>query len=78
MARYKEPAEGEWVRPEENGYRIACCACGNVHEFDFRVVDGHIEFRAFAAPRSTGQVRRHMRDRSLVAAFKEANKEAAK
>ena len=60
MPRYEEPEEGEWVQPVEEGYKMACCNCGQVHRLDFRVVDGRVEFRVFAAPRSTGQVRRHM------------------
>lgn len=60
MPHYEEPADGEWVRPVEIGYKMACCDCGKVHRVDFRVVDGHVQFRIFDAPRSTGQVRRYM------------------
>ena len=28
----------EWVSPIMNGYRLECCDCGLVHEFQFRVV----------------------------------------
>jgi len=59
MPRYEQPEEGEWVQPIEEGYKIACCSCGLVHKVDFRVVDGRAQFRVFAAPRSTGQIRRH-------------------
>lgn len=61
MTRYEEPEAGEWVRPTPTGYRHACCDCGLVHRMDFRVDDGRVEFRVFPAPRSTAQVRRHMR-----------------
>lgn len=60
MPRYEEPVEGEWVQPEETGYKMACCSCGKVHKMDFRVIDGHAQFRMFRAPRSTRQIRRHM------------------
>ena len=60
MAKYEEPKEGEWVQPIENGYTMACCDCEKVHKVYFRVIDKRAQFCMFAAPRSTGQVRRHM------------------
>ena len=66
MPKYEEPVEGEWVQPEEIGYKMACCSCGLVHRMDFRVVDGRAQFRVFRAPRSTGQVRRHMKIASEI------------
>jgi len=59
MPKYEETAEGEWVQPIEEGYKTACCDCGKAHKVDFRVVKGRAQFRAFDAPRSTGQIRRH-------------------
>jgi hypothetical protein len=55
---YPEPAEGEWVQPVRKGWRLACCDCGLVHTFDFRIRKGHIEFRAWRNNRATGQRRR--------------------
>lgn len=69
MPKYEEPVEGEWVQPEKTGYRIACCDCGKVHKMDFRVLDGRAQFRVFDAPRSTGQVRRHMHPRYRIIRF---------
>ena len=58
--KYKQPEEGEWVRPNMDGYKMACCDCGLVHILQFRVEDlDTIEFRAFRNNRSTGQMRRH-------------------
>ena len=36
----------EWVQPVRKGYRLTCCNCGLVHEMDFRVYRGKIQFRA--------------------------------
>jgi hypothetical protein len=58
MSRYSEPEPGEWIRPKPTGYKLACCDCGLVHRLDFRIEDGHVEFRVFPARRETGQVRR--------------------
>ena len=58
-----EPAkEGEWIQPIRRGYKLCCCDCGLVHKIDFRIYQRHIQFRAFLASRSTGQVRRHLRN----------------
>jgi len=42
MARHKRMVEREdgwcdWVAPVMNGYRMACCDCGLVHEMQFGV-----------------------------------------
>jgi len=31
--------DGEWVWPKMHGYKMQCCDCGLIHEFDFVVVD---------------------------------------
>jgi len=59
---YDEPEEGEWVLPVRRGYKMACCDCGLVHRIDFRLRNGHIEFRVFADNRATAAVRRWMKD----------------
>lgn len=43
MARFKTEREEEngwcrWVPPLMNGYRMACCDCGLVHDMEYRVV----------------------------------------
>jgi hypothetical protein len=38
---------GEWIQPIEEGYRMICCDCGLVHLMNFRIHEGHIQFRAF-------------------------------
>ena len=77
MGSYNEPNAGEWVVPVEDGYKMSCCACGLVHNMDFKIVksgeeiDGFIPsdydrpaFRAFRNNRSTGQMRRYMKDKN--------------
>lgn len=65
--KYDIEVEGEdgwsdWVHPLE-GYKIACCDCGLIHNMEFRIDDlGQVNFRASRNNRSTGQMRRHMRD----------------
>jgi hypothetical protein len=57
---YEKPEAGEWIQPVRRGYKLACCDCGLVHRVDFRIHRGRAQFRVFLAPRSTGQMRRHM------------------
>lgn len=59
--RYPQVKTNEWVTPIRKGYKMACCDCGLVHELDFRIVDGKIQFRARRNKRSTGQLRRHIK-----------------
>lgn len=61
--RYNQPKAGEWVQPVRKGYKLACCDCGLVHLFDFRVFKGKIQIRAFRSNRSTAMMRRHMKKR---------------
>ena len=59
--RYYRPQEGEWVQPVRRGYKMSCCDCGLVHNLDFRIRGGRVQFRAFRNNRSTGNVRRYMK-----------------
>ena len=58
--RLERAPANEWLQPVRKGYKLGCCDCGLVHEMDFRLHNGHIQFRARRANRSTGQVRRWM------------------
>lgn len=51
----------DWIQPVRKGYRMSCCDCGLVHDFDFRVVAGRVRFRARRNTRSTAAVRRERR-----------------
>jgi len=59
---YEKPKENEWIQPVRKNYKMCCCDCGLVHEMDFRMHKGRIQFRARRNSRSTGQVRRWNRD----------------
>lgn len=66
MARYRqeEAVNGRWsrwVQPVRRGYKMACCDCGLVHDMDFRIEAGRVQFRAARNNRATGQVRRYMK-----------------
>lgn len=56
---YYTQVDGEWVRPKP-GYKMACCDCGLVHQIQFRLRKGKVEFRAFRDNRATGQRRRYL------------------
>lgn len=55
--KYSEPKANEWVQPVKVGYRLACCDCGLVHDMDFRVKSGRIQFRARRNNRATSGIR---------------------
>lgn len=43
MAKYKQHTAGEggwseWEKPKMKGYRMCCCDCDLIHEFEFGVV----------------------------------------
>jgi hypothetical protein len=77
MARYRQEVGGEtgdgdwtrWIRATTTPYRIACCDCGLVHDLEFQVVDGQVEFRARRNERSTGQRRRWKRAKAEPGTF---------
>jgi len=46
-----------WVQPRMRDYKIECCDCGSTHHMVFRVVDGHVQFRAKSAPAYTARAR---------------------
>jgi len=50
---YEEPGTDEWVQPVVEGYKMACCDCGLVHEMDFRIENGRIQFRVRRNNRAT-------------------------
>lgn len=61
--RFTQVKSGEWVQPIDRGYKMACCDCGLVHRMNFRIYEGKIQFQAFRDKASTGQIRRHMKDK---------------
>ena len=62
MSKYEVGYEGNdgwtpWIIPLP-GYKIACCDCGLVHRFEFRVKDDGIQIRAKRDNRATAAKRR--------------------
>ena len=60
MTIYERPEANEWIEPILKDYKLSCCDCGLVHNMDFRVQKGNVQFRVRRNNRSTGQMRRHM------------------
>lgn len=57
--KYEQIYEGDWIRPKRRGFREQCCDCGLVHDVDFRIKDGEVEFRISKVNRrATAAVRR--------------------
>lgn len=57
-AEYHHLNDGEWIRPVRRGFLDRCCDCSLTHRVDYRLVDGHIEFRAYRYERATAAARR--------------------
>ena len=36
----------QWISPRMDEYRVICCDCGLEHVFEFKVVNGAVQFRA--------------------------------
>ena len=54
---YGAPRANEWVQPIRKGYKLACCDCGLVHDVDFRIYKGRIQFRVRRNGKATGGMR---------------------
>jgi hypothetical protein len=57
--RYPNFDADQWVQPVRKGFRFACCDCGLVHQMDFRIHKGRVQFRARRNNRSTALLRRN-------------------
>jgi hypothetical protein len=40
-----EIKDNEWQTPIYKNYKMICCDCGLVHDTDFRIYKGEIQFR---------------------------------
>ena len=47
-----------WMKPIMSGYRMRCCDCKLVHEFQFRIIGKRVFFRASRHRRATAASRR--------------------
>ena len=57
---------GAWVKPIRRDYRLACCDCGLVHSYNFRLVrvgrrGTQIQYQVSRNDRATAAIRRHMK-----------------
>lgn len=65
MTSYPIRQDGEWMRVENRRHRIACCDCGLIHDFEFRVRKRKVEFRVYRNNRATAQRRRYLKHSPL-------------
>jgi len=54
---YDKPKRNEWIQPIRKGYRLSCCDCGLVHDMDFRMRKGRVQFRVRRNNRATAGIR---------------------
>jgi len=45
MNSYDLIKDNEWQTPVYKNYKLICCDCGLVHDADFRIYKGQIQFR---------------------------------
>jgi hypothetical protein len=55
---YYHVTDGEWVQIPFRGFKEQCCSCGHVHQVDFRIVNGKLQFKAVTDNRATAAARR--------------------
>ena len=60
-SKYRKGQDGEADRLSfDTTWKLACCDCGLVHDFQFhKVSDNEFDVASFRNNRSTGQLRRH-------------------
>jgi hypothetical protein len=63
---YPLGSPGVWVKPVRRDYRLACCDCGLVHSYNFRLVPAgkrgfQIQYQVARNDRATSAIRRHMK-----------------
>jgi hypothetical protein len=58
--RYKQVGD-EWISPIYKNYKIICCDCKLVHDVDFRIKKGRIQFRVRRNNHSTANARRKLK-----------------
>ena len=51
--------EGKWYRVKGYNY-TECCDCALTHKEEYRLVDGHLEWRAVLAPDRTDKRRKEL------------------
>lgn len=63
---YEEEDTGwtEWVEPVRKGYKMCCCDCNLVHNLNFRIHKGKIQFQVQRNNRATAACRRKKKKNS--------------
>ena len=56
MTSFPVAKNGEWIQPVRRGYKMECCDCGLIHQFDFRVVKLYRNRKAAAIQSSAYKV----------------------
>jgi hypothetical protein len=58
--RYTQVIDGEWIEPDSDEHRIACCDCGLVHVMYFRVKRKRVQFMAYRDVKATNARRKRL------------------
>ena len=45
--KYDITKDGQWIQPFRKDFKIKCCDCGLVHNINFRIRKGRVQFQAF-------------------------------
>jgi hypothetical protein len=56
--KYKELPDG-WITPIHKNFKAICCDCSLVHDMDFRICKGKIQFKVRRNNYSTALTRRN-------------------
>lgn len=61
--KYPEFKSDEWMTPDTNNFKMACCSCGLVHKVKFRVEAGIFQMKFIRDNRATAAMRRHSKSK---------------
>lgn len=59
--KYRQLYDGEWFYPRRYKHRNACCDCGLVHEWTFKLEGRTIKMKASRNMRATAAKRRYLK-----------------
>ena len=59
ITKYDDSEDDILINPKKEILKLACCDCGLIHQFEFRVMRGIIRIDMRRDNRATGQFRRH-------------------
>jgi hypothetical protein len=64
---YDKQIQNKWLTPREEGFKLACCDCGLVHDVNFRVKDGRAQINFIRRNKSeTTRIRKTHRIHSEI------------